>query len=243
MLHLLVLQHGHDSPPGLIAEEIAACGGRLDLRGPAPAIALPADADAHDGLIILGGVVNALDDGRCPHFPALLALIRAFAERNKPVLGICLGAQLVARAFGGTIRLGGAPEFGFVPLHASPAAAADPLLRDIAFPVPVMQWHDDTFDLPPGAVHLLESAGCRNQGFRFGRSVYGLQCHCEVIPAVLEPWLALAEKTGLDPTVVSAVRRAVPRLLPQSMQFGRTLARRWLRLAERRQSRGSGGSC
>ncbi len=239
MAHLLVLQHSDDSPPGLIAEEIAALGGRLDLRGVGGALTLPPDAGRHDGLVILGGVMNALDDGRCPHFPALLELIRDFAARDKPVLGVCLGAQLLARAFGGTIRIGGAPEFGFVPLHPRPAAAEDPLFAGVTFPVPVVQWHDDTFELPPGAVHLLESAACPNQAFRIGRAAYGLQCHFEVTAGILDGWLALYEKSGRDPEGLAKVRRELPRSLPRARAFGRRISRRWLRLlADRRVNTG-----
>ncbi len=235
MPHLLVLQHSDDSPPGLLAEEIAAVGGRMDLRG-GSGITLPPDASRHDGLVVLGGVMNALDDERCPHFPALLELIRDFAARDKPVLGICLGAQLLARAFGGTIRIGGAREFGFVPLRARPAAAEDPLLGDLAFPVPVMQWHDDTFDLPPGATHLLESPGCPNQAFRIGRAVYGLQGHFEVTAGILDAWLALYEKSGRDPEGLAKLRRERSRSLPRARAFGRRIGRRWLRLLAGRPS-------
>lgn len=229
-LHLLVLQHSHDAPPGLIAEEVLAVGGRLDLREAERGVSLPAGADGHDGLILLGGVMNALDDERCPHFPALLALVREFAAHNRPVLGVCLGAQLLARAFGGAIRLGGAPEFGFVPLHALPAAGRDPLLAGLPFPTAIMQWHDDTFDLPPGAVHLLRSAACPNQAFRIGASVYGLQCHFEVTAAILEQWLDLYERLGHDPAPLRRTRGALPRLLPVAQRFGRWITRRWLRL-------------
>ncbi len=229
-MHLLVLQHSDDAPPGLIADEIAAVGGRIDLRHADRGVVLPAGAEEHDGLIVLGGVMNALDDARCPHFPCLLTLVREFAARNKPVLGVCLGAQLLARAFGGAIRVRGAPEFGFVPLHALPPAAEDPLLRDLAFPIAVMQWHDDTFDLPQGAVHLLRGASCPNQAFRIGSSVYGLQCHFEVTAAILEQWLDLYESLGRDPALLETTRRALPRLLPGAQRFGRRITRRWLRL-------------
>ena len=229
MPKLLVLQHSDDAPPGLIGEEIAAAGGDIDLRIERQGMELPPDASGHDGLVVLGGVMNALDDARCPHFPALLSLIRGFAASGKPVLGVCLGAQLVARAFGGEVRIGGAPEFGFVPLHARPAAVRDPLFGGLSFPVAVMQWHDDTFALPSGAVHLLESATCPNQAFRIGHSVYALQCHFEVTADILEGWLALYEKSGKEPWRLAETRRALPDLLPRAQHFGRVVTRRWLR--------------
>ncbi len=232
MPKLLVLQHSDDAPPGLIGEEIAAAGGEIDLRIERRGMRLPPDARGHDGLIVLGGVMNALDDARCPHFPRLLSLIRTFAAEDRPVLGVCLGAQLVARAFGGEVRIGGAPEFGFVPLHARPATARDPLFGGLSFPVAVMQWHDDTFALPSKAVHLLESATCPNQAFRIGRAVYGLQCHFEVTAEILESWLALYARSGRDPEALERTRRALPRLLPEAQRFGRCILRRWLRLVK-----------
>ena len=92
--------------------------------------------------------MNAYADTTCSHFPELLELARFYAAAGKPVLGICLGAQLLARAWGAKVHVGAAPEFGVVPLRRTPGATDDPLLALAPAEVPAMQWHDDTFDLP-----------------------------------------------------------------------------------------------
>ena len=134
--------------------------------------------------------MNAYADDACPHFPALLALARSYAADRKPVLGICLGGQLLARAWGAQVHIGTAPEFGVVTLTPTPEAAADPLLAGATAPVPAMQWHDDTFDLPAGAVPLLTGTACRNQAFRVAEVVYGFQCHFEADRQDMVEWAA-----------------------------------------------------
>ena len=111
---ILVFQHHPASPAGLVGERMAARAARVTTLDAQDGVDLPEDAAEHDGLLILGGAMNAYDDARCRHFPALLDLARAYAATGKPVLGICLGGQLLARAWGATVHLGAAPEFGVV---------------------------------------------------------------------------------------------------------------------------------
>ena len=105
------------------------------------------------------------------------------------MLGVCLGAQLIARALGSRVYRNTEKEIGWSPLHFTPAAASDPLFRGFSSPETVFQWHAETFDLPPEAEHLAYSSACRHQGFRVGRNVYGIQFHLEVTPEIVEEWL------------------------------------------------------
>jgi GMP synthase (glutamine-hydrolysing) len=171
---ILVFQHHPTAPAGLIGERMAARAARVTTLDAEHGVDLPPDAADHDGLLILGGAMDALDDARCRHFPALLGLTRAYAAAGRPVvLGVCLGA---------------APEFGVTPLTLTPEAAADPLLAGSPPEVPAMQWHDDTFDLPAGAVPLLTGAACRNQAFRVAGLAWGFQCHLEADRRAMVEW-------------------------------------------------------
>jgi GMP synthase-like glutamine amidotransferase len=149
---------------------------------------LPAGAGGHDALIVLGGGQNALDDENYPHFPRLLDLIRDFERRDRAVLGICLGSQLMARAFGGENRIGGATEFGWQSVSLTEEGKADPVLGALPATFPIFQWHDDTFVLPANASHLASSAAAMNQAFRYGRAAYGFQFHFEANRDLVTRW-------------------------------------------------------
>src|SRR5262249_14911217 len=152
---------------------------------------VPADASGHDGLLVLGGVQHAADDAAHPYLPAELAAIRAFAGAGKPVLGICLGAQLLAPALRGAVRRHHTPGVGLTAIEAPPAAGADPLLHGLA-PLPrLMHWHFDTFELPEGATLLATNAVCAHQAFSADPGVYGLQFHLEVSAAIVEDWVEM----------------------------------------------------
>lgn len=149
---------------------------------------LPVDASGHDALVVLGGAQNARDDENHPYFPQLLDLIRDFARQDRAVLGICLGSQLMARAFGGENRIGGATEFGWHSVSLTAHGKSDPVLSALPAAFPIFQWHDDTFALPEGAVHLASSAAAASQAFRIGRAAYGFQFHFEASRELVAQW-------------------------------------------------------
>ena len=136
---------------------------------------------AIDLLVVLGGPMSVNDEAEFPWLAAEKRFIRRVIEAGTPVLGICLGAQLIANAMGARVSRNREKEIGWFPVHATPVDGAA-LFR---FPpsAEVFHWHGETFDLPPGAVRLARSAGCENQAFQFGRSVLALQFHLETTPA------------------------------------------------------------
>jgi len=147
----------------------------------------PLDIGEASGLILMGGPMSANDD--LPWVPREIDAIRAAAQSGIPVLGVCLGAQLIARALGARVYRNPEKEIGWSPLHWTETAAADPLFHGLSDPETVFQWHGETFDLPRGAEHLAYSAACRHQAFRVGANVYGMQFHLEVTPEIIEEWL------------------------------------------------------
>ncbi|WP_051284286.1 type 1 glutamine amidotransferase [Nisaea denitrificans] len=187
-MRVLVIENYSGTDVGEMAATFAERGVTLDIVQAFNGTSLPAAPDDHDGMIVLGGDQNALDDSGSPYFPSLLELMRAFDTARRPVLGICLGAQLLARAHGGGNIVGQALEFGFVPVTPTAAGRDDPLTALIAPDVPVFEWHIDTFTLPPGATHLATSAAYENQAYSVGAVSYGAQFHFEVGRTLAERW-------------------------------------------------------
>lgn len=187
-LRVLVVENFDGTGMGLVGRALAEAGAEIDLRRPYLGDVLPGDASGHDAMVLLGGAQNALDDAAYPYFPALLDLIRAFEGDDRGVLGICLGSQLIARAFGGENRVGGAVEFGWHEVSLTPHAQGDAVLGGLPQTFPIFEWHDDTFVLPKEAVRLAGSEAVPNQAFRIGRAVYGFQFHFEADRELVREW-------------------------------------------------------
>lgn len=228
---LAVEQHEQPST-GVVGETLGEMGVGIQTVWGARGDALPRDHREHDGIIVLGGAMTALDDDQRPYFPALIRLIREFAEADKPVLGICLGAQLVARAFGAELRLAGDLEIGFHTVAPTPAAADDPVLGELDGPLPLFQWHTDHYALPPGAELLAAGGQYENQAYRIGRTVYATQFHFEVTESVVRSWIDTTP--GLE-AQAPGCRDWLPAQFAEhgeaSMAFCRAVTRRWIALA------------
>jgi GMP synthase (glutamine-hydrolysing) len=153
---------------------------------------LPDDHTGYSSLVVFGGPQNALADDEHPYLPKVAALIRSFHEAGKPVLGICLGSQIIARAFGATNIVGAvtgrATEFGWQDVTLSEAGKNDPVTGALPANGPIFHWHSDTFTLPEGAVHLASSAMTPNQAFRIGSKTYAIQFHFEIGRKQAEDW-------------------------------------------------------
>lgn len=187
-----VLQHTPGEGPGLLAEELAGAGYAVQLIRPAQGEDLP-PVGSIAGLTVLGGDMSANDDSVHPWLAAERELIANGVRAGLPVLGICLGAQQLARALGAEVTTGAAPEVGVYSVALTAPGRVDPVLGPeyggLADPeLPVVQWHGDTFSLPDGAVHLAGTRAFPHQAFRIGRRVYGFQFHPEVDRPLAEHW-------------------------------------------------------
>lgn len=145
---------------------------------------------ALDWLVVMGGPMGVMDEAEFGWLTAEKQFIARAIRQHKVVLGICLGAQLIASALGARVYRNAQKEIGWMPIELTDAGKKHPLLRDLPARPEVFHWHGDTFDLPEGAVHLAQSAACRNQAFAVDERVLGLQFHLESTPAGIEALIA-----------------------------------------------------
>jgi GMP synthase (glutamine-hydrolysing) len=164
------------------------------------------------GIGPLGGSMQSWDEQRLPFLRRERELLREAVEEGVPVLGICLGGQVLARALGAEVRPSERPERGWLAVEATPEAAGDPLLGHLREPVGVYQWHTDVFDLPEGAVRLARSELSPNQAFRYGERAWGLQFHPEVDAPLFAGWMQnyadAPARVGLDRHALEAAIEA-----------------------------------
>ena len=192
-MRVLAFRHVPFEGLGLIAPALAARHIEVDYADLYQTGAATPDIGRYDGLIFMGGPMSVNDD--LPFVHQELAFIRQAVARRQPVLGICLGAQLIARAMGATVRRNSAKEIGWYGVQFTPAAEADRLFGGLSRET-IFHWHGETFDLPPGAELLASSDLCRNQAFRAAEHVYGLQFHLEVTPEMIADWCMQDENCG-----------------------------------------------
>ncbi|TAG24003.1 MAG: type 1 glutamine amidotransferase [Rhodobacterales bacterium] len=188
-MRVAIVENTRVSHHGLVGVALHERAALIDLWKPWTGQPLPESPDA-DALVVFGGEQAATDDHTHPYLPALARLMQAYSDADKPVLGICLGSQLLARAYGAENHLGTAPEFGWTEVTLTDEGRADPVLSQVPATFPIFQWHSDTFTLPEGATHLATSATAAYQAFRIGRATYGTQFHFEASRPVVADWLA-----------------------------------------------------
>jgi len=191
MSRLMVFQHVAAEPLGTLHERIRTRGHRIRFHNFQRQPDSTPNVDRYHGLIVLGGPMNVEDQHRRPHLKTELKAIEAALQQGKPVLGICLGAQLLAHVLGAPVRRHVQHEIGWYELETTAHGRGDAILGHLGERAPVFQWHGQTFDLPSGAVQLARTDTCEQQAFRFGNNAYGFQFHLEADAAMIERWLQL----------------------------------------------------
>ncbi len=224
---ILVVKHVQKEGPGLIAEAFDSYGWKLDVVELERGEPLPPTPGAAAGVILLGGPMNVYEEDDYPFLREEDGFIRAVIDEEIPFLGICLGAQLLAKACGATVTRAPLPEVGWYRVALTEAGKKDPVFRGASKNLPVFQWHGDTFDLPPGAVLLAEGQSCRNQAFRVGGCAYGIQFHIEVTQEIVDGWLR--DETGID---VRRIRKEGDRIQESYIRQGALILRNFRRLVE-----------
>ena len=145
--------------------------------------------DGHAGLVVMGGPMGANDTDRFPYLLQVERLCAEAMDRSVPLVGVCLGAQIIGKILGSEVYPNPVKEVGWYDLTTTHAAAEDPLFSGLDSREVVLQWHGDTFDLPEGAVLLASSPDCVNQAFRYGENGYAIQFHLEIVESMIREWV------------------------------------------------------
>lgn len=232
---LLVIEHVPHERLGAFEPAFAAAGASLrPLRVFEPGARW--SLEGVDGVVSMGGPMSAYQQKQYPWIAKELTLLQQALKTDRPVLGVCLGAQMLAQALGAQVHAAPpAKEIGWYPLMREPGADGDPLMAAFGQTETVFQWHGDAFQTPKGAVRLASSPLCQEQGFRYGRIAYGLQFHLEVTEAMIRAWMMqpgnrkelAALKGRIDPM---AIRRQSPEHLDRLGVLARHVATEFCRL-------------
>jgi GMP synthase (glutamine-hydrolysing) len=209
----LAIVHQPDAGPGVFAEAFAERGDQLDSWEIAEGAGPPADPRTYDAVLSFGGAMNAHQEEEHSWLRFEKDLLAELLGRGMPLMGVCLGAQLLAEAAGATPRRASHPEIGWHEVEVTPQGAEDPLLAPLAPRFTAFQWHSYEAPLPPGATALARSAVCLN-AYRIGEAAWGIQFHAEVSAADAEYWIADyrsdpdAVRIGIDPEALRGQTRA-----------------------------------
>lgn len=232
MPKIIVLQHAEAEQPGRIARAIHREHVQYDCIRSWEGQPVPANVDEVDALVVMGGPMSVYETGRYPFLADEITLVQSAISAGKPVLGVCLGSQLMAAALGARVYPNVRKEIGWFDIRFSNEAAGDALLRGLPASLKAFHWHGDTFDLPEGAVRLASSDVTPNQAFRFGRNAYALQFHMEVDGESLEALLrAFPDDLEGQPQSADDIRSLAATHLAALNEAGDSFFSRWVRVA------------
>jgi GMP synthase (glutamine-hydrolysing) len=235
-MRVLAIVHQTDAGPGVFGEAIRGRGDDVDEWLLPKSAEPPADPLGYDAVFVLGGAMNVDQEDRYEWLGTERGLVGRLIERRVPLIGLCLGGQMVAAAAGAVPGRARRPEIGWHRVELTPEGAADPLLGPLAPGFEAFQWHSYEFPLPPGAVALARSEVCL-QACRIGETAWAIQFHPEVSARDALRWIADYEtdpdavRIGVDPTALTIETEAK---IDAFNELGRGICRRWLDLAATR---------
>jgi len=225
-MDVLGVIHGDDCRSGTFGEVALGRGHRLDEWSLAWGTPIPEPLDSYSAVMVFGGAMHADQDEHHPWLREETLFLQRLLDLGLPTLGVCLGAQLLARAAHAPVMPAPEPEIGWLPVELTGEAAADPVLGGLPAAFTAFQWHSYTYGLPAGAVELARSPVC-TQAFRLGSRVWGIQFHAEITGEQIESWTA--EEPDVPPPSMPA---ETERNLAAWQSLGRRLCGDFLGLAE-----------
>jgi len=230
---IIVLQHAECEALGTIEDTLRVKGLRTRFVRPFAGEPIPDEVHDAKGLIVMGGPMGVYEQERYPYLRDELRLIERAATANKPVLGVCLGSQLLAHALGGKVSKQTQKEIGWYPVRLTDEAIIDPLWADVPREFTAFHWHGDVFSLPLRATPLASSALTEQQAFRYGARAYGLLFHLEVtrshIDGMVGTFRQELEEAAIDST---AIVQQTSEYLPSLQAVGRLVFEHWTRMVE-----------
>ncbi|HVR83851.1 MAG TPA: gamma-glutamyl-gamma-aminobutyrate hydrolase family protein [Planctomycetota bacterium] len=235
MSEVLALQHAAPEGPGAIAGALRRRGIGLKVVRIDQGAAVPDSMGDAAGLVIMGGPMSVYEADRYPHLPGELRLIQSALDAELPVLGVCLGSQLLAAALGATVVSSGRKEIGWHEVRLGDAAKKDALWHGVRDRFMGFHWHGDIFDLPRGASPLASSALTELQAFRSGENAYGLLFHLEVgEPEIREFVKTFAEELASAKIPAGPILEGMAAHLQPLQRLGTQIFDRWTALLEAR---------
>jgi len=242
MKTVYAIQHVGCETPGLVADALAAHEVALAEVRPFAGDAVPTTMGHAAGVVVMGGPMGVYEQAQHPFLRDEIELIRCALRDRKPVLGICLGSQLLAAALGAKVTPGRQKEIGWFPVTLTLDGAKDPLLKGAPAAFTALHWHGDVFELPRGAVSLASSALTAHQAFRHGTNAYGFLFHMETTASLLEGMVRHfdGELRGAGVPGDDILSQASAHL-PALQRIGRAVFTRWAALLEARRHAGGGG--
>ncbi|MGE0762408.1 MAG: type 1 glutamine amidotransferase [Bdellovibrionales bacterium] len=196
---IMIFQHVGHEPLGTLDPMLKAAGFRIRYVNFGRTPDFVPSLEGYSGLIVLGGPMGVYEAKQHKHLLVEMKLIEEALKKNIPVLGICLGSQLIANVLGSDVKKAPQAEMGWHEVHLTDEGKKDNLFGEYKTPEKIFQLHQDMFDPPQAAIHLATSDLCPGQAFRYGDKVYGFQFHLEVDQAMILRWLARKENQAMLP--------------------------------------------
>jgi GMP synthase (glutamine-hydrolysing) len=229
---VLAVIHGNRVRAGVFGEVVEARGHRLDEWSLAWDTPLPQPLDSYGAVLVFGGAMHADQDDRHPWLREENLFLERLLMLHMPVLGVCLGAQLLAKAALAPVYRAPTPEVGWFDVELTDEAAGDPIFSRLPPQFEAFQWHYYTHDLPGGAVELARSTAC-TQGFRLGDSAWGIQFHAEVTLSQVESWLEHEDEDEDREHLPTDLLETTRGRIEAWNDLGRTLSGAFIEAAER----------
>lgn len=230
MKPVAIFRHFYTEGPGYLGEFFDAHSISWQLIRIDANDAVPSSTEGYSGLVFMGGPMSVNDN--LPWIAKVCALIKEAVERDIPVLGHCLGGQLISKALGGVVTRNPVKEIGWGRVAVADNDTAHMWFGEVAA-FDAFHWHGETFTLPPGAVHVLSSSHCANQGYALGKTL-GLQCHVEMTADMIREWCRLgagevaANLTSPGVQPVEVIEAQIAAKLPQMQKVAHALYSRWI---------------